>query len=120
MSKSKVFAGKVNPFAQIVTDNAVCLGEIEFRDLEEGFIKTLRLYNQNARKHLYYPQFAYKDRIFLCIDYDDEWSLNEVKSEGMPVTFGTFESKKAVITRDFIASIPKKRVKEWDAVRYIH
>ena len=52
MATSEVWAGKVDTRYNVRTDTAVCIGKIEFNSLPEAFIKTLRLYNKNANRHL--------------------------------------------------------------------
>ena len=129
--KSKVYAGKVDTYTNTVTDETVCLGEIEFSNPSEGFIKTIRLYNKNANRHLYSPQFMFKGRILICDEYGEKsktgrgttryWTLGAVKiGPKMPVTWHDFAIRKtAKMEYNYLMWIPKRKVKDKDALRYI-
>ena len=128
--KSKVYAGKVDTYTNTVTDETVCLGEISFTNASEGFIKTIRLYNKNANRHLYDPQFMFKGHILICGRYGIKsktgrgttqyWELEMVKKgPKMPVTSYDFERKTAEIEYQHLMWIPKRKVNDKDALRYI-
>lgn len=129
--KSKVYAGKVNTYAHVVTDETICLGEIEFNTLNDAFIKTLRLYNKNANKHIYNPQFMYRGNIYFCDElgepsksgrgYTQYWCLHKVaKGPKMPVTWFDFDQRHtATIEDSYMAMIPKKKVNQVNAILYI-
>lgn len=124
--KSKVYAGKVDPVHKVVTDDALYLGEIEFSSLADGFVKTIRLYNKNARKHLYNPQFSFKGYTHICSEignksktgrgYTHYWYLWKMsKGAEMPVTWGS----PGKILEDYMMFIPKRHVNDKDALKYV-
>ena len=122
MATSEVWAGKVDTFYNVVTDNAICLGKIEFSDLADGFVKTLRMYNKNANRHLYDPQFIYKGFVYIC-DYlglpsktgrgvAHYWTLSKTNAKKMPVTFGSFSGAggSVELKDQYVLMIPKSKV----------
>lgn len=128
MATSEVWAGKVDHMAHVVTDNAVRLGQIEFNSLAEAFIKTIRMYNKNAFKHLYGPQFIYRGYVYMCGYYGEPsksgrgtthyWTLTKTSGTKMPVTFGMYE--KGVKTLEaFVYFIPKSKVNDRNWSKYI-
>ena len=124
MATSEVWAGKVDPHYNVVTDEAVCLGKIEFTTFPEAFIKTLRLYNKNANRHLYDPQFMFKGKVYVCEYYGEPsktgrgytryWCVNGTNAKKMPVTFSMYGVGKGPIrtTNQFILMIPKSKVND--------
>lgn len=131
MATSEVWAGKVNTRYKVVTDEAVCLGKIEFASFPEAFIKTLRLYNKNANRHLYDPQFVFKGRVYVCSEsgkpsktgrgYTYYWDVGETNAKKMPVTFSMYGAGKGPVktTKQYILSIPKSKVNSPDWRRYL-
>lgn len=133
MATSKVWAGKVDTYNRVVTDDAICLGMIEFDSLPEAFIKTLRLYNKNASKHLYDPQFMFKGKVYVCEYYGEQsktgrgytryWTLASTTATKMPVTFSDYEPVKAGgkvrIKDSYLLLIPKSKVNDRNWMKYI-
>ena len=131
MATSEVWAGKVNTRYNIVTDEAICLGKIEFKDFPEAFIKTFRLYNKNASKHLYDPQFIFKGNVCVCTNfgeqsktgrgYTDYWTVDRTNAKKMPVTFGNYSASGGTvkITHDYLLVIPKSKVNSPDWRYYL-
>ena len=131
MTTSEVWAGKVDTRYNVVTDNAICLGRIEFSDLADGFIKTLRMYNKNANRHLYDPQFIYKGFVYTC-DYlglqsktgrgiTHYWTLSRTNAKKMPVTFSSFSGVGGSVEfkEQYVLMIPKSKVNIPDWKRYL-
>lgn len=121
MATSEVWAGKVDTYNKVVTDEAICLGKIEFTSFPEAFIKTLRLYNKNANRHLYDPQFVFKGKVYVCTEYEESsktgktirlWYVDGTNAKRMPVTFSMYGAGKGPvkITHQFLLSIPKSKV----------
>lgn len=131
MATSEVWAGKINTHYSVVTDKAVCLGKIEFTSLPEAFIKTLRLYNKNASKHLYHPQFIFRGRVYVCSEsgtpsktgrgHTQYWDLGKTNAKKMPVTFNMYGTGKdsVKVTEHFVLSIPKSKVNSPDWGKYL-
>lgn len=131
MATSEVWAGKVDTRYDVRTDGAVCIGKIEFDSLPEAFIKTLRLYNKNANRHLYDPQFIFKGKVYTCGYYGTEsrtgrgttryWTLSKTSASSMPVTFSMYNGVggKVRMINDFVLTIPKSKVNNRDWMKYI-
>ena len=131
MATSEVWAGKVDSYYNVVTDEAIRLGQIEFNNLALAFIKTLRLYNKNASKHLYDPQFIFRGRVYVCEQYGEPsktgrgyahyWTLHRTNAKSMPVTFSMYGTGKGPVktTEQFVLSIPKSKVNSPDWVDYL-
>lgn len=129
--KSEVWAGKVDSYYNVVTDEAVCLGKIEYRNGAEAFIKTLRLYNKNANRHLYDPQFIFRGRVYVCGQYGEPsktgrgythyWVLHRTNAKSMPVTFSMYGAGEGPVktTEQFVLSIPKSKVNSPDWRKYL-
>ena len=125
MMSSEVWAGKVDPYYNVVTEKAICLGTIEFNSLAEAFVKTIRLYNKNARKHLYDPQFIFRGKVYICSGiglqsktgrgYTNYWTTGKISASKMPVTWGM----KWKWIEEYALWIPKSKVNERDAVKYV-
>lgn len=125
MATSEVWAGKVNPYYNEATGEAIRLGTIEFKTFSEAFIKTLRMYNKNASKHLYDPQFIFNGRVYTCMEYGEQsktgrgttryWTVSQTSAKKMPVTFyDNYE-----ITHDYLMRIPKSKVNDPNWRHYI-
>ena len=124
--KSEVWAEKVGVRYNEVTDDAICLGKIEFKDFPEAFIKTLRLYNKNANRHITHPQFIFKGRVYVCTEfgkpsktgrgYASYWAVGKTNAKKMPVTSTSGPVK---ITRDYLLTIPKSKVNSPDWRKYL-
>ncbi len=131
MATSEVWAGKVNTRYNVVTDEAVCIGKIEFNSLPEAFVKTLRLYNKNANRHLYDPQFIFKGKVYTCSYLGEEsrtgrgtthyWALSKTSASSMPVTFSMYSGVggKIRMVNDYVLTIPKSKVNDRDWMKYI-
>lgn len=131
MATSEVWAVKVDTRYNVVTDEAICLGKIEFSDLAEGFVKTLRMYNKNANRHLWNPQFIYKGYVYDCSEYGVPsktgrgtthcWALSKTSAKKMPVTISMYAGHKGPvdITEFQFLSIPKSKVNSPDWRRYL-
>lgn len=122
--KSRVYAGKVDPYYNVVTEDSIYLGEIEFNSVKEAFVKTIRLYNKNARRHIYNPQFRFDGRQWYCWEYGSQsktgrgythyWVLTmTVKGKGLAL----FETGPKGLHDVYV--IPKSKVNLRDAVKYI-
>lgn len=131
MATSEVWAGKVNTYYHEVTDEAIRLGQIEFSDLAEGFVKTLRMYNKNASKHIYDPQFVFNGKVYTCSEYGipsktgrgttNYWSLEKTSATRMPVTWGMFGNGLGNIRvmEGYVLTIPKSKVNDRNWRNYI-
>jgi len=125
--KSEVYAGKVDMKYNVVTDIPVYLGEIEFSSLKEAFVKTIRMYNKNARKHIYHPQFKFNGRVYYCWEYGDGskktrsgkyteyWVLAKCRTGKGWALFETGPR----VTNPYFMLIKKSRVNMKDAKKYV-
>lgn len=68
MATSKVYALKINPYYNVITEESVSLGTISFGSLKEGFVKALKMYHKNANRHITMPMFIFKGRKYVCFD----------------------------------------------------
>ena len=125
VSTSKVYAFKINPYYNVITNDTICLGEISFSSLSEAFIKALRMYNKNARRHISGPMFKYKGKVFGCVDvgypsktgrgFTQYWTLcvYEKKMMWPPITWDCKFAEQYLIT------IPKSKINSKDAIRWV-
>lgn len=125
MVKSEVWAGKVDVRKGEVTDIPVYLGEIEFSSLKEAFIKTIRMYNKNAAKHIYNPQFRFEGRPYFCWEYGVPskngmgwmkcWALDKCRKGNGVALY----SKGPSSMDGYYMTVPKSKVNLKDAVKYV-
>lgn len=122
--KSEVWAGKVQN--NEVTEIPVYLGMIEFSTIPEAFVKTIRMYNKNAKRHIYNPQFTFKNRQYYCWSYGSKntnrgytrvWALDRcVVGKGVSLwQTGPQPSSQG----QYFMTIPKSKVNLPDAVKYV-
>ena len=128
--KSPVYATKVNKRYNIVTEKSVYLGEITFSSLQEGFIKAVRLFNQNSNKGIANPTFLYNGSVYDVTEIG-EYSANgktiwhlvlaRAKSKWVKVNtaMGTIINKGGADYEDYVMTIPKSKVSSPDAMKYI-
>ena len=131
MVTSEVWAEKVNTYYNEVSGKAIRLGQIEFKDLAEAFIKTLRAYNKNANKHLVFPQFIFRGRVYTCSEFGGSsktgrgttwyWTLEMTSAKELPVTWAMFGNGQGNIRLidQYVLIIPKSKVNSPDWRRYL-
>lgn len=125
MTKIKVYAEKVDTRYNVVTDDVLYLGEIDADTLAEAFIKTLRLYNKNAQRHIDSPMFKYRGTVYSCSYYGEKsktgrgytryWSLDIMRMAWPPK--GHWDDRK--IQRGYVLMIPKSKVNDRNWLKYI-
>lgn len=118
--RTDVYAQKVDYYYDVVTDEYMKIGTIEGDTLADLFIKALRLYNKNANRHITHPVFKAGRYWYGCAEYGVRsktgrgwtyyWSLNRMVG-GMNSRYSQ--------TYQYILNIPKNKVKEKDAKRYL-
>ena len=128
MATSEVWAEKVNNHYRVVSGKAIRLGQIEFNNLALAFIKTLRLYNKNANRHILYPQFIFRGRVYTCTEYSEPsktgrghtqyWTLEKTPASKLPVTWAMFGNGRGNV-RVVDMTIPKSKVNSPDWVDYL-
>ena len=122
--KSEVWAGEVD--RHVATRTPVYLGAIEFSTIPEAFVKTIRMYNKNVKKHIYSPQFTFKNRQYVCREEGYEntngrytwfWVLDRcVVGKGVSLwQSGPQPSSQG----QFFMIIPKSKVNLPNAVKYV-
>lgn len=129
--KSPVYATKVDVIANVVIDDVLYLGEIQFNDLKDGFVKALKLYNKNANRHITMPSFVYRGHVYQCSEYGEQsktgrgttwyWELSEVKTRWVKVNTSVLKCINAggISVEPYVMMIPKSKVKLPDAKRYV-
>lgn len=128
--KSPVYATKVNNYYRIVTNESICLGEITFETLSDGFLKAIRLFNKNANKHITSPTFVFRGYVYECTEFGQHsetgrgitryWTLSKrSKKATVDMAVGTMIEKKLKFIDDYIMFIPKSKVNERNAHKYI-
>lgn len=131
MATSEVWAEKVDVRYNEVTDDAIRLGRIEFKDFPEAFIKTLRLYNKNANRHITSPQFMFNGYVYECSYYGEQsktgrgithyMTVSRTNAKKMPVTLYMWSGFGGNVssTQDYILSIPKSKINDPNWRRYL-
>lgn len=127
MPTSSVYALKVNPYYNVVTEESVNLGTITFGSLKEGFVKALKMYNKNASRHITMPMFMFKGRKYVCFDVGEQsktgrgytwyWYLDRMATYSV---YGQFPQKnKPFCDKQYIYGIRKDKVKLPNALDYV-
>ena len=129
--KSPVYATKVNNYYRVVTNETIYLGEITFSTLKEGFLKAIRLYNKNAKRNITSPAFIFRGSIYWVDEYGIPskngrgytwyWELSKVNTRWVKVDMGmaTVIEKGGAVTDSYYMIIPKSKVNQPDAIKYI-
>lgn len=131
MATSDVYADKVDTRYNEVTDEVLYLGKIEFNDFQEAFIKTLRLYNKNANRHITSPQFMFRGRVYICTyiglpsktgrGYTHYMTVGRTSAKKLPVTVNMWRGFGGSVysTEDDVLSIPKSKINDPNWRRYL-